>query len=173
MKAMKSIFILIATVILGSACGNGRSTPDLSYAALGMPGQPPGQLNTNTQTSCNQTNIQGTNQNFQFRGCRGQSYSSIRIIPGANATEQGVCVFAAANGVPLINAQTGNPVYVCRNLPASGEELNFSGVNFNSVLIAPAGNPSSGLYWCMANQPPQYLQMCAQSIGVTYAAGSI
>jgi hypothetical protein len=171
MKAMKSIFILVATVVLGSACGNGRSTPDLSYAALGTGGQPPGNLNTNTQTSCTQTNIQGNAPGFQFRGCRGQTYSSIRIIPAGN-TPQNVCVFAATNGVPLMNAQNGNPVYVCDAIPAAGKELNFTGVNLNSVVIAPAGQASNNLYWCMANYP-QYLQQCAQSIGVNFAAGSI
>ena len=178
MKSMKSVFVLIAAGIVGSACGNARSTPDLNFATRGTPGtQPQSASDTGSPTTCTQTNIQGNDQGFQFRACRTQAPSSIRIIP-AGGTAQSVCVFAAQNGTPLVNRNTNSYVYSCVNVAGTGSVVEFpSGVQLNSLFISPVDDPnpngpkhSTYLSNCFR---AQYFESCIGLARVIYAFGAI
>jgi hypothetical protein len=183
MKTLKSIFNLAVFAVLVTACGNGKQTPDINYAAMGSAGnQNPG-MNQNGGSSGSTTlgqctgaiNVQNVNPNdsvHSYSACR-PSQGSVKITPSTNNFSDQVCVFYAVNGNPLFNSNQGTFVYQCVNLGSTGQTLNTQGLNFNSAYVARSAD-SYALAQCFqisASNPYISIQECAQSYGISYAIG--
>jgi len=187
MKALKSIFNLAVFAILVTACGNGKATPDINYAAMGYPGAPNSggnTINTNNTNGLPQSgqcsgainiqNMDANDYNHSYSTCR-TSQGTVKLTPAVNNFSDSVCVFYATNGNPLYNSNQGTFVYQCVNLTTAGQTLNTQGLNFNSAYVARSAD-SYNLAQCFmfsASNSAISIHDCARSYGFSYAIGGI
>ena len=183
-KTLNLILNLTVFAILVTACGNGKQTPDINYAAMGYPSNTNtsgNTINTNTNGApqygqCSgAVNVQNVNPNdlaHSYSACR-TSQGSVKITPSTNTFNDSVCVFYSVNGNPLYNRSQGTFVYQCVNLTSAGQTLNTQGISFNSAFIARSAD-SYALTQCFmisASNPGISIQDCAQSYNIAYAIG--